>query len=194
MKDITSRAATFFTAGHRRYTATARALHWITTLLIFVIVPLGWVLGEFKKPPGGVAIWASLHKSLGLIVLALVIARLAWRAANPPPPLPPRMADWEKVVSIISHWLLYAVFLSMPISGYIMSSGGDHPISFLGLFDVPKLAVGHDVMNAAGAIHLLGQFAVYALVLLHISATAWHLAVRRDGILDRMLPRQINAE
>jgi cytochrome b561 len=194
MKDITSRAATFLTAGQRRYTATARAFHWITALLIFAIVPIGWVFAEFKKPPGGVAIWASLHKSLGLIVLVLVIVRIAWRAANPPPPLPIRMADWEKIASIISHWLLYAVILLMPISGYVMSSGGDHPISFLGLFDVPKLAVGHEVTNAAGAVHLLGQFAVYALVLLHIWATVWHLVVRRDGILDRMLPRQINAE
>ena len=46
-----------------------------------------------------------------------------------------------------------------------------------------------DRLNADG-LHLAGQWAVYALVLLHVAATAWHVAVRRDGLLSRMVPAQ----
>ena len=194
MKDITARATPLLTLGPRRYSGAARALHWTTTLLIFAVVPLGWIFAEFKHPLGGPELYASLHKTLGLLVLALITARLAYRALNPPPPMPGRLAEWERVLAFASHWLLYLTFLVMPISGYLLSSAGKHPISVLGLFDFPKLPVGADVGAIAEPVHLLGQWAVYALVILHVAATVWHLAVRRDAILDRMLPRQIHAE
>lgn len=194
MKDITSRVSTFLTPGARRYTRTARALHWLTALLIFAIVPLGWIFAEFKKPPGGVEIYASLHKTIGLAILGLIVIRLIWRVMNPPPALPGRMGDWEKALAVTSHWLLYVIFLAMPVSGYVMASGDKYPISVIGLFDIPKLPVSHEVGDYAATTHILGQWAVYALVLLHVASTVWHLAVRRDAILDRMLPRQANAE
>ncbi|MGD0633874.1 MAG: cytochrome b [Beijerinckiaceae bacterium] len=194
MKDVTSRGAVYFTVGARRYSATARTLHWLTAALIFTVVPLGWIFAEFRKPVGGAALYASLHKTLGLIVLALILARLVWRLAHRPPALPVRMADWEKATAIASHWLLYFIFIAMPVSGYVASAGGTHPISVLGFFEVPKIPVSHAVGEAAEDIHVLGQFAVYLLVILHIGATAWHFAVSRDAILDRMLPRQINAD
>jgi cytochrome b561 len=195
LKDITARAATFLTAGHRRYDATARAFHWITALLIFIIVPLGWIFAEFKKPPFDAgALYASWHKTLGLVVLALVVARLIWRLTNPPPVLPGRMAVAERWAAYVSHWLLYAVLFVMPISGYIMSSAGKRPITIAGLFDFPKAPVSETTGKLAESIHLTTQWAVYGLVLLHILAVAWHLSVRRDDILARMLPRQINAD
>jgi cytochrome b561 len=75
-----------------------------------------------------------------------------------------------------------------------MSSAGDHPISILGLFDFPKLPVSKDVGHTANRVHIYVQFAVYALIAIHVFATAWHLVVRRDAVLDRMLPRQANAD
>ena len=194
MKDITGRVSTYLTANNRRYSATARALHWLTALLVFAVVPLGWIFAEFKKPPFGLDIYASLHKTVGLCILGLVILRLIWRATHAAPPLPGRLGVLERGAASASHWLLYLVFLAMPISGYIMSSGGKYPISVLGLFDVPKIPVSKAVADIAERGHIVGQFAVYALVLLHVAATAWHLGVRRDAILDRMLPRQANAE
>ena len=194
MKDVSARGSVFLTPGSRRYTAAARAFHWVSALLVFAIVPLAWIFVEFKNPPGGAGPYASLHKTLGLVVLALIVGRLGWRLANPPPALPGRMPAWEKGSATVSHWLLYFIFLAMPVSGYLMSSGSKHPISILGLFDFPKLPVSAAVAASAQQAHLLGQWAVYALVLVHIAATAWHLGVRRDDLLDRMLPRQVNAE
>ena len=205
MKDITRMTSTLYGTGSRRYTSAARSFHWITALIIFAIVPLGWIFAEFKTQPdnksvfeapipGSPADYSSLHKTLGLLIIAIVVARIAYRIANPPPALPGRMAEWEKVFASASHWLLYAILIVMPVSGYIMSSGGKYPISIVGLFDFPKLPVGREAAETAKSIHLYAQYALYGLVILHVFATVWHLVVRRDGILDRMLPRQANAD
>lgn len=189
----------------RRYTVGARWFHWITALLMFVIIPLGWIFAEFKTMkdnknvfeapiPGSPADYASLHKTLGLLVLAIVAARIAYRIVNPPPPLPGRLPAVEKGLAHAAHWLLYLVLLAMPISGYIMSSAGDHPISILGLFDFPKLPIPKEQGKIAHTVHIYVQFVVYALVALHLAGVAVSLFLRRDDILGRMLPRQANVE
>ena len=76
-----------------------------------------------------------------------------------------------------------------------MSSGGKYPISIFGLFDFPKLpGIGKSVETSAAVVHLTVQFAVYALIALHVAGVCWHLFVRRDDLLARMLPRQANVD
>ncbi len=204
MADIVSWPSGLYTAGVRRYSASARWFHWLTTLLVFIIVPLGWMFAEFKTTPDGhfhayfpgpVATYASAHKTLGLVVLALVAVRFAYRLANRPPALPRSVSALEAGLSHVTHWLIYLVLLAMPISGYVMSSGGKRPISIFGLFDFPKLpGIGEEAEKTAAVVHLTVQFAVYALVVLHVAGVCWHLFVRRDDLLGRMLPRQANID
>jgi cytochrome b561 len=189
MKDITRFSSILYGSGARRYTSGAQAFHWITALLMFVIIPAGWIFAEFKTKagspdtfeapfPGSPLAYASVHKTLGLAVFAM----------------PGRMAMWEKGLSHASHWLLYAILLVMPISGYVMSSASTKPISIFYLFDFPKLPVDKEMAGYAKNAHLYVQWAVYVLIALHVAATAYHLIVKRDGLLDRMLPRQRNAD
>ena len=204
MADIANWTSGLYTTGVKRYSVSARWFHWLTTLLILVIVPLGWMFAEFKTTPDGhfhayfpgpVAAYASAHKTLGLVVLALVAVRLAYRLANRPPPLPGQVSVVEAGLAHATHWVLYLVLLAMPISGYVMSSGGKRPISIFGLFDFPKLpGVTEQVAKSAAVVHLTAQFAVYAFVILHVAGVCWHLFVRRDDLLGRMLPRQANVD
>ena len=205
MKDITGYTSMIYGSGAKRYSAAARTLHWVTALLIFAIVPLGWIFAEFKtkgKPPTGFEApipgtpfaYASVHKTIGLTIFVLVLARIVYRFVNRPPVLPGTMAPWEKGLAHASHWLLYLTLIVMPVSGYIMSSSGKNPISILGLVNFPKLPIAKETGDVAKEIHLFTQYALYALVIAHIGAIVWHLAVRRDGVLDRMLPKQANAE
>lgn len=185
----------------RRYSAGARWFHWLTALLVFSVVPLGWIFGGFKtKPghpdsyvapfPGTPADYASAHFTVGLTILVIVAARVAYRALHRPPPLPGRSGLVEAALVHATHWLLYAVLIVMPVSGYIMMAGDRPPIVIAGLFALPKVPVTPQQGFVAAVIHVYTQFAVYALILLHLAGTAWHLFVRRDDLLSRMLPPQ----
>lgn len=174
-----------------RYTAGAQGLHWLTALLMFAIVPIAWHMTMLDRADPNRETWYTVHKSIGLTILALSVIRIVWRGLYPPPPLPGTMGRLEAGAAVLSHWLLYLVLFAMPVSGYLLSAAGGHPVSYFGLFEIPNVVPQSQALSRAGAtIHILGQWAVYALVVLHVVATAWHLTVRRDGILDRMLPKQ----
>jgi cytochrome b561 len=89
--------------------------------------------------------------------------------------------------------LLYAVLLVMPITGYMMAGNGQS-VPWFRLFNLPGFAHDEALGMAADSIHVAGQFVLYSLIILHVAATAWHVAVRRDGLLDRMLPEQHAAQ
>nr|WP_321984163.1 cytochrome b [uncultured Lichenicoccus sp.] len=173
----------------RRYSPTAQALHWITALLMFSVIPLAWVMVALPDD----APWGDtsymLHKSVGLTILAIVAFRLAWRAAHPAPPSPASLAKWEHAAGRVSHWLLYLILVGMPVSGYVMSASSGHAGTLFGLIPLPDLPNSKPVSHAAHWVHVaIGQWTVYALIVLHVLATVWHVAVRRDAVLGRMLP------
>ncbi len=168
-----------------RYTPTAQALHWLTAAIFLAVLPLAWVAEVLPDGARKNSMFV-FHRSVGLTIFALVILRLLWRIRHPAPPLPASRA--LAIVSGINHWLLYAVLVLMPITGYLASSGGR--VSYLGLFTLPTPPSQPWIGDTADTLHLLGQWAVYALVALHLLGAAWHVAVRRDGLILRMLPPQ----
>ena len=176
-----------------RYTATAQALHWIVAALFVAQVVIAWTLVVRPDNDPGFGFWITLHKSIGMTILALVAIRLAWRASHPAPPLPPRMPLWEKLLARANHWVLYAILLVMPISGYLSSAAAGHTIHYFWLFDLPNLPQSRELAHNAIVVHAIGQWFIYAAVALHLSGTAWNLVVRRDGSLNRMLPEQSEA-
>jgi cytochrome b561 len=174
-----------------RYTLTAQALHWITAALMFVVLPIAWVMVNVPKSAEFRDLLFTLHKSVGLTIVLLVAVRIAWRAQHPAPPLEVGLARWEKVAASGSHWVLYVVLVGMPISGYLLDAAGGYSISYFGLFSVPLLPKSPALASAATWVHVaVGQWLVYTLIFLHIAASIWHISVRRDGVLDRMLPPQ----
>jgi cytochrome b561 len=171
-----------------RYTLTAQALHWLTVLLILMILPVGWVM--MSLPTGPQQTWMLvLHRSLGVTIFAVVVVRLAWRSTHPAPPSPSGAPRVTELISQVTHWLLYALLLFMPVTGYLQSADG-RPMSYLGLFNLPKLPKDKALGDAANVLHHLGQWGLYTLVGLHVGATVWHVAIRRDGLLNRMIPPQ----
>jgi cytochrome b561 len=187
-------ADTSFRAGMvavRRYTATAQVLHWITAALMFTVLPLAWVMMNMPETVHARSTLFTLHKSVGLTIVALVAVRIIWRAKHPAPPLENGLAQWDKRAAFASHWLLYVVLVGMPVSGYLLDATGGYPITYLGLITVPVLPNVPAIASAATWTHVVvGQWLVYALILLHVGASVWHVVIRRDNVLDRMLPEQ----
>jgi cytochrome b561 len=169
------------------YSRGARLLHWLTAALVIVTLPVGIAM---IRLPGGTAqnVLFILHKSIGVVLLVLVIVRLAWRLTHPPPPLT-GIAAWQIRLSSLVHGLLYALLLVMAVTGYVGTVAGGFPIELLQRLGIPPLmSVSKPTSDAAFWIHTTLVWLLLALVLLHVAAALHHGFVRRDHVLQRMWP------
>lgn len=176
----------FYAGGTTRYTRVAVALHWTIAVLIVANLTIG--LLHDSVLPGAI----PLHKSIGMLVLALSVVRLGWRLTHRPPPLPATVKRWEKGLAHAVHWLLYALMILMPLSGWVFTSASPkrHPLDFFGLFPLPMFPVAQDkqVSNVVAERHEQLAWLMIALLVLHVGAALKHRIVDRDRTLDRMLP------
>lgn len=171
------------------YDRVARGLHWLIAGLAVVIVSLGWAIPGTVRETGSRDLLLLGHRSLGLLLLALMLFRGFWRWTHPPPPLPPSLMRIEALAARATHGLFYLFFVIMPLSGYVNAAAAGHSISLFGLAEIPSvLPEDNRVSQAAIAVHLTCQFLIYAFVALHVVAALTHWIVRRDGVFERMLP------
>ncbi len=173
-----------------RWGAGAKCLHWTLALAIFVMMALGWIMTAWPKSPAKFEMY-FVHKSLGIVILALMVLRLCWRLLNPTPRLPKTLKPYERVLAHGTHALLYLLLLAMPVSGWVINSAANFPLKVFGLFNLPPL-VGPDkaVQGQAEVVHLWLFWIVGGLLVLHIGAALKHHFVLRDEVLARMLPDQ----
>lgn len=171
-----------------RYTATAIALHWLAALLIFITFPLGVIMHEMPLSPFKLQL-VSYHKWIGVTILLLTVARLAWRAGHVPPPLPETIPLWQQRAAHGLHLLLYVLLVVIPVSGWLMSSAKGVPVVYLGLVQLPDL-VGKDkaLGDILEEVHEALNFGLLALVGMHIAAAFKHHFIEKDATLLRMLP------
>jgi cytochrome b561 len=170
-----------------RYGSVAQTLHWVVVGLLVVQVTLGTVADGLPLGLEKLAVLAR-HKSFGITILGIAILRLAWRFIDRPPPMPP-MPRWQRAAAHASHWGLYALLFALPLSGWLMSSASNYPVSWFGLVQLPDF-VGPDreVKEFFHELHHLFIYALYGLAGLHVAAALKHQFVDRDGLLLRMLP------
>jgi cytochrome b561 len=173
-----------------RYSPTMQALHWLVAALMFAVLPLAWAMTSLPRTAPDRDMMFTLHKSIGVTILAVMIIRIALRASGPIPAEPATMPRWMALCAVASHWLLYAALFVMPISGYVLSSAGGSPVSYFGLFTLPSIPPNQVLESLGRSVHHTVQWVVYALIALHVLATVWHVAVRRDALLERVLPAQ----
>jgi len=166
----------------------AKWLHWVLALLIIGQGILGKVAEEMERSPAKLDafVW---HKSLGVLILLLVLTRLVWRWANPSPELPASTTRREVWAARISHGLLYTLMILIPVSGWVASDTSRIPLTLFRMFPAPDLmAANHDLHEQAGEIHELLVTGLLVLLIIHVTAALYHHLVRRDTVLRRMLP------
>ena len=170
-----------------RYGATAQALHWIMFVLIAASFGVGlWMAGlpigpqRFRAVP-----W---HKAIGIMIFALLLARLAWRLRHPAPPLPATMPAWERVAAHASHVLLYALMFVVPLSGFLMSSALGFSTVVFGVKLPDLLERNRELGDTLKAVHFFLNKTLLVLIALHLAAALKHYFIDRDGVLQRMLP------
>jgi len=173
-----------------RWGGISKTLHWLIALLILALGIVGLVMGEFPKTPKYFWIY-TLHKSIGISVLVLVMLRLAWRLyAGAPAPVP-ATPGWQARAASLTHALLYGLMFAMPLSGWLYdSASGLRPFKLFGLWEMPKLvAPSESLREVFHGVHEWGFWALILLVIAHAGAAFYHHLQLRDATLVRMLPK-----
>lgn len=172
------------TDAAERYNAVARALHWIIAALIIGNLAGGLLHDALED----VINLMPLHKASGMTVLALSLVRIAWRFTWRAPAYPDGMSGLEILAAMATHLLFYGLMLAMPVTGWIMASAGKYPLSWFGLFDLPKLPVTREdpLYEIGHEGHELLGWVFLALVALHLVAALRHHFILKDNVLRRM--------
>jgi cytochrome b561 len=168
--------------------APAKLFHWVMALLIFAQIALGLVAVSWRLSPTKLDLYVW-HKSTGMLILTLLALRLLWRLSNRVPQLPPEMAAWERLGAHLSHFLLYALMIALPVTGWVISSASNVPFKIFWTIPLPAItSPDKAVADLFATIH--GWFVtLLALVLAaHVGAALRHHYVKRDAVLSRMLP------
>jgi len=168
------------------YDAVARTLHWLTALLVAMQFVIGWTMPDVHKDtqPANLIAW---HLGVGATLVAVMAIRVIWRLTHwPTPDELPRLLS---VVSHITHVLLYAALVLVPLLGWINASSRGWTVRLLGVVPYPALsetgsAFGHEM----GDVHGILAWVLFALIGLHVVAALFHRFVLKDDVLQRMLP------
>jgi cytochrome b561 len=176
-----------------RYTRTAITLHWLVALAIFGSFALGLYMHDLPLSPTKLQLY-SWHKWAGVTIFALVLVRLGWRLGHPAPPLPAGMPLLQRRLATAMHWLLYALMLVIPISGWLMSSAKGVQTVWFGVLPLPDLlAKDKPLGEALAMVHKTLDFTLLGMVVLHSLAALKHHFVDHDDVLTRMLPARARA-
>jgi cytochrome b561 len=173
------------------YDPITRALHWLNAMLAVIAVVLAYGISGTPRHSDAREWLLMLHGSAGIAILATVLLWASWRLRHCAPRLRPLLTRIEALLAHATQAALFLLFVAMPMTGYLILAASGHSVSFFGIFAIPPLVQeSGSLAQAAIALHLTGEFLIYGLLALHVSAALMHGFVRRDGILERMLPRR----
>ena len=164
------------------------ALHWLVAAGIIGMLAFGMVIGAMESGREKTEA-IQIHKSIGLVVGVLALARLVWRVREGFPQPLPGLPRWERLAARRTHELLLVLTVLMPVTGILKSVTYARPIQVFGLPFIPQLLEEkHVPLNeVVSSTHMVAGYLLAALVLLHAAAALKHHVIDRDGTLSRIL-------
>jgi len=161
-------------------------IHWLMALGIFAMFALGaWMVtldyydAWYHRAP-------ELHKSIGILLLILLLFRFAWRLANKRPELMGQA--WEKLIALATHRAHYLLMFAVTLSGYFIPTAEGKGIEVFNWFTIPALfSLDKQQADAIGMLHLITAWALIGLAAIHIAASLKHQIIDGDSTLTRML-------
>lgn len=172
------------------YGQVTRYIHWTTAALMLVLIPIG--IFATMIPEEGVAyriLYYKVHKTLGLTVLVLVLFRMLWHLRSPVPVLDSGLNRWEVRLAKSAHFLLYAILILMPVSGFLMSTYGGKPSSFFFLSIPPLWEADLEIARVHAVLHkFVLPYAAYVIIGAHVlGALKHHYIDKHTASLHRMV-------
>jgi cytochrome b561 len=174
--------------GMVRHPVLTITLHWLSALAVATAFAVAWTRATLDDP-GPRATLMSLHQCVGLVVLALLLARVGVRLATfraMPASRLPRLMRWAATAT---HLALYALLLAQPLLGWALTNAHGHDVSLPGLPPLPALvATDPDLADTLDSWHAGVAWVLASAIAMHVAAALFHHFVRRDDVLRTMLP------
>jgi cytochrome b561 len=176
------------TASREIWPLSLRLAHWLGAILVLAALGVGVAMVHFVHDPAARFELTQTHKSIGVTILALTVARLARRSLSRAPKAEPLRRPLARAASA-AHIALYALLLLMPLSGWLMvtTTPVRVPTVVFGLFTLPyPLAPDLTIYRFAHAAHVALAIILAVLIAIHVAAAMVHALLWRDRTLARM--------
>ena len=166
------------------YGLISKLLHWISALLLFIQIPLGFYLVDLDFGPERLSI-ENIHIIIGLSLFYLVILRLINKIINPTPKLEPSVFKGQRFLAKLNHVLLYVTILSVTISGILKKLFNGETLIIL--FKKIKLKDNFELSELFYDIHIFSNYLIIILIAIHILAVIIHKYFFNDNLLKKIL-------
>ena len=170
------------------YGLVSQIFHWLIVALILFQYTWAWRIDNAE----GFRVRLELvtqHKTIGMVILMLAVARLVWRLFNHPPAFPETMARWECLAARAGHWLLYGLILAVPLTGWLYSSAAGLGDYWWGALNFPSLVDASERLEEMFSLtHQVLAISLGIMALVHALAAMRHHFFKGDDVLRRMLP------
>lgn len=177
-----------------RYGSVTKSFHWLTALLILTLIPLGWYASQLPHETSqqlATKAWLfSLHKTLGVALFFVALARILWSLTQTSPGLLNAERPVEAFTARLVHWLLYGALVIVPLSGWIShaAAAGFAPIWWPFGQSLPMVPKSTQVEHFFASIHWVSGRLLIVAVLFHVAGALKHHVIDKDSTLRRMLP------
>jgi cytochrome b561 len=167
------------------YGSVSKFLHWLIFLLLIFMFTLGFCFPLISKANQPLAF--NVHKLTGLTILVLMVIRALWALMNVKPLLT-TIHPALRIAAHTVHRLLYLLVIVMPIMGWIGAVAGGRP-PHIGSWQINlPIEQSKTLSDAAFNVHNTLAFVILAFVAIHVGAACYHYFIKKDDILQRMLP------
>ena len=165
------------------YGLISKSLHWLSAILLFIQIPLGFYLVDLDFGPERLTV-EDIHVTLGLSVFYLVILRLLYKIFNPTPRLEPSVFKGQKFLAKLNHVMLYVTILSVTISGILKKLFNGETLMII--FKKIKIQDNFELGELFYDIHVISNYILIVLIIIHLLAVIIHKLFFNDNLLKRM--------
>lgn len=170
------------------YSRPAIALHWLIALLIVCIAALGLYMVDLPETAPERELLFDWHRWLGVTGFVFILARMLWRTVRKPPALVASMPRLQRIAASATHFLLYALMMVAPLTGYLLTNRAGETVKFFGWSLPPLIGENSGQVKLFEDIHAYAAYLLIAVAVLHALAALKHHFIDRDETLARMVP------
>ena len=172
-----------------RYGMVSRLLHWTTAILFLGMIPIGIFASIIPEDTAWRTEYYVVHKTLGVILFGLILARLVWNRISRRPALDSSLKEVERKMAHRVHLALYGLLLAFPVTGFIMTSYHGAPTFFFAWELEPLWGYSEAGTIGWGLFHkYILPYLLYVILGTHIlGALKHHFIDRHEKAIKRMV-------